>query len=178
MEFDICVYVTAEMRADLRRLYCRRSPFLQAFFVGLGLAAFALAVPLFPFHEHLQIWERGFLAGVGTALFVIGLALRPIWWRWHYWPSVQRYLPEAEPLCGRIRSDGIQWQKPEQTDYFDLYPGARMDANALLLFTSKAYAIPLHRCLFKTEAEWQFVCESVREARKHRTLRQRLETPL
>src|SRR5262249_11432668 len=132
---QVCLYVNAAMRDDLHHLYCRRNPLHILVYCVFGLAFLS-----FPIYFEMQLEERILSVFFALIMFILAFGILPIWWRWYYWPAVQRNFPESEPVCGEITAEGIAWATNEVTR-FQHSCGAKMNERAVLLFFSKSYAL-------------------------------------
>lgn len=172
---QICVYVNAEMKEELRRLYCRRNPLYQIAYSVLGILLLMMAVPAPLFSIAAHFWDRCFFVSIAAVMFIMAFGKLRIWWRWSYWPAIQSFFPEAKPVCCRISPEGLLWEGQEELFTFRRLAGLKRNEKVVLLFLTKSYALPFHRRLFQSEEDWQFFRASIQ--RNSRPLAYLLNTP-
>ena len=169
------VYIIPEMYDDLHRLYCRKNWISILVWSGFGL--FMATIPITAHRDDGKPADPYFsiaLIILGVALILRGLALSSAWWRWHYWPLVQKELPKSHSIHLLYDDLGIFFDGVGGRTPFSMYYSIKLDNKAVLLFVTPSYAFPLHRSLFQSDEDWQYFLESVKSQMR---FQQRMQAP-
>jgi hypothetical protein len=164
--------ITPQARHDLRALYQRQSRLNQALLVlgsvwALTVACFptkvaALIFRLPPFRqEPLPLAMRLLFLAVAAVLVLAPFGRARWWYRW-WWPRVQP--SAAEALSGRVSERGVRWGPGGETISWQQFTAAKISADAVLLYQTRAYALPFHRTMFQDPKDWDALIRLVEKS--------------
>ena len=165
--------ITPKARNDLRALYQRQSRLNQILLVLGG--AWALAVACFPTRVAAVVFQlpasrqaplplavRLLFLAVAALLFLAALGRARWWCRW-WWSRIE---PEpGEALSGRVSERGVRWGPGGETISWQQFTAAKVSADAVLLYQTKAFALPFHRTMFQDPKDWDALIRLVEKSR-------------
>jgi hypothetical protein len=154
--------ISPEARSDIRDLYQRRSPWARALLLLGG--AWALAVACFPGTRATVIFRlppsrqvpmplggKLLFIAVAALFFLAAVGLAKWWWRW-WWPQIER--KSDDTLIGRAGPNGVRWGSDGEVIHWSRFLAAKRNDSTVLLYLTRAYALPFHRSMFRDAKDW------------------------
>jgi hypothetical protein len=148
--------ITHRLRDEVRELYVARPKWVLLTYGVLALVLLGLAV-------WAQDWTRKllYLLCAVTMGLMVGPIVGMYWARW--WPRFER--EHATGLRGEVTEVGIRMGEGGDPVPWSAFTAAKSDGRAALLYRDKMEALPFHRSLFATDADWQAFLAMVHDGR-------------
>jgi hypothetical protein len=154
--------ISPEARSDIHDLYQRRSPWTRGLLLLGG--AWALSVACFPEAVATVIFRipparqvpmplgiRLLFITVAALLFLAAIGLARWWWRW-WWPQIER--ESGGTLSGRVGPNGVRWGSDGEVIHWSRFMAAKRSESTVLLYLTRASALPFHRSMFRDAKDW------------------------
>jgi hypothetical protein len=154
--------ISPEAGSDIRGLYQQRSPWTRGLLLLGGI--WALAVACFPETVATVIFRipssrqtpmplgvRLLFIALAALLFAAAIGLARWWWRW-WWPQIER--ESDDTLSGRVGPNGVRWGSDGELIHWARFMAAKRNESTVLLYLTRAYALPFHRSMFREAKDW------------------------